>query len=217
MAVSSRRLGVPASSSFLAARLRLARLGAAQAGRLDPILERVARLSAEQLGVERVGIWLFDDEERSALTLRFLYERSKQTHSQDVLTIRPDEYPAYFAALEDRRAIVADDAHTHAATRELGRDYFDPNGITSMLDAPIFRRGAVIGIVCHEHVGPMRMWTSREIDFAASVADVVTIHLEEADVSAPAAAAPARPPGSRPSGSWLATSRTISTTRWRPS
>ncbi len=184
MAVSSRRLGVPASSSFLAARLRLARLGAAQAGRLDPILERVARLSAEQLGVERVGIWLFDDEERSALTLRFLYERSKQTHSQDVLTIRPDEYPAYFAALEDRRAIVADDAHTHAATRELGRDYFDPNGITSMLDAPIFRRGAVIGIVCHEHVGPMRMWTSREIDFAASVADVVTIHLEEADVSA---------------------------------
>jgi signal transduction histidine kinase len=184
MAVSSRRLGIPAPSSFLSARLRLARHSGAEPGRLDPLLERVARLSAEQLSVERVGIWLFDDEARSALSLRFLYELSKNTHTRDVLTIRPDRYPAYFAALEDRRAIVADDARSHPATRELERDYFEPNGIASMLDAPIFRRGAVIGIVCHEHVGPIRTWVPREIDFAASVADMVTIHLEEAEIAA---------------------------------
>lgn len=184
MVSSSRWSAVSAPSSFLAARLKLARLDGSDPAGLERILERIAHLSAEQLGVERVGIWLFDDERRSALTLRFLYLRSKQAFERDVVTLHTRDYPKYFAALEDRRAIVADDARQHADTRELDAGYFAPLGIVSMLDAPIFRRGECIGVVCHESVGVVRDWTAREVDFAASVADMVTVQLEEADLAA---------------------------------
>jgi signal transduction histidine kinase len=48
-----------------------------------------------------------------------------------------------------------------------------------MLDAPIYREGRVIGVVCHESVAA-RIWTAQERDFAASVADRVGAAFEEA-------------------------------------
>jgi signal transduction histidine kinase len=49
-----------------------------------------------------------------------------------------------------------------------------------MLDAPIYRDGTVIGVVCHEHVGAPRRWTTEERDFSASVADNLSLLSEEA-------------------------------------
>ena len=64
--------------------------------------------------------------------------------------------------------MLAQDAPT---TRELRQAYLEPLGITSMLDAPIYVDGRLVGVVCHEHVGPARVWTDAEKDFAAAVAD----------------------------------------------
>jgi signal transduction histidine kinase len=36
-------------------------------------------------------------------------------------------------------------------------------------------------VVCHEHVGPARKWTDRELEFASSVADMVALVFEQAD------------------------------------
>ncbi len=94
--------------------------------------------------------------------------------------IRRDDYPSYFGALGDYRAIVADDARTHPLTAELAAGYLVPNGITSMLDAPLLRHGEVAGVVCHEHVGPMRTWTPSETGFVAAVADLVALAIEQA-------------------------------------
>ena len=65
-------------------------------------------------------------------------------------------------------------------TRELTETYLVPNGITSMLDAPLKRHGEVVGVVCHEHVGPPRAWTHAETGFVASVADLVAVAMEQA-------------------------------------
>ena len=61
-----------------------------------------------------------------------------------------------FQAMEDHRAIAADDALASPLTKELRRSYLEPLGITSMLDAPIYLEGHIVGVVCHEHVGPRR-------------------------------------------------------------
>lgn len=50
-----------------------------------------------------------------------------------------------------------------------------------MLDAPLYRGGDVVGVVCLEHVGGPRRWTQPEIDFASSVADIVSIVFEQRD------------------------------------
>ena len=47
-----------------------------------------------------------------------------------------------------------------------------------MLDAPLRRLGELVGVICHEHVGPARVWAPEEQDFASSVADFLTLVLE---------------------------------------
>jgi signal transduction histidine kinase len=52
-----------------------------------------------------------------------------------------------------------------------------------MLDAPIFQGNGVIGVVCHEHTGPAREWTTEERDFAGSVADLLALKVKAAQLS----------------------------------
>ena len=76
--------------------------------------------------------------------------------------------------------MAVEDALTDLRTTELAAGYLIPNGVTSMLDAPLFVGGEVWGVVCHEQVGPQRPWTKREVDFATSVADMLSAMLEQA-------------------------------------
>ncbi|HTJ41168.1 MAG TPA: GAF domain-containing sensor histidine kinase [Kofleriaceae bacterium] len=168
--------------AYETARLELVRLRLESARGIDGALGRVARVCARTLGVERVGVWLFDDA-YSRLTCHSLYTQTEDiSRGGDVLDTR--RFPTYCAALRERRAIVADDARTHPLTRELGDDYLAPLGIVSMLDAPIYRRGHVVGVVCHEHVGQPRVWKQPEIEFASSVAEVVGAMYEQSEVLA---------------------------------
>jgi two-component system cell cycle sensor histidine kinase/response regulator CckA len=160
------------------ARLRLARLAVDEKQSLERVFARATRLIARTLDVERVGIWLFD-ERREQLCCACLYERSTDTHGTGVWLELAD-LPRYRAALEEHRAIVAHDARTDPRTSELAARYLEPIGITSMLDAALFRHGEVAGVVCHEHVGPPRRWTEAEVAFVESVADIVAHAMEQA-------------------------------------
>jgi len=77
-------------------------------------------------------------------------------------------------------ALVANDALADPRTSEL-EPYLLANGISSILDAPIYCDGNVVGVVCHEHVGQQRKWSEREAGFASAVADLLTILLHQAE------------------------------------
>ena len=47
-----------------------------------------------------------------------------------------------------------------------------------MLDIPIVYDGTIAGVVCHEHVGSPRQWTSAEQDFSALIASDISLSLE---------------------------------------
>lgn len=94
------------------------------------------------------------------------------------MTLEMSKYPEYCAAVRDERFVSTIDAQHDPATAELAHDYLVPHGITSMLDAAIYREGQVIGVVCLEHVGPPRNWLPQEHQFAASVADLVAYFQE---------------------------------------
>src|SRR5262245_33829337 len=150
-----------------AARLRLARIAVDEKQSLARVFARGTRLIARTLDVERVGIWLFEgDHER--LRCVCLYRKSTDTHGAGAV-LDLAEVPRYRDALQQRRAIVAHDARADPATAELAAGYLEPLGITSMLDAALFRHGEVAGVVCHEHTGPPRRWTTAEIGFVESV------------------------------------------------
>src|SRR6185436_191305 len=66
-------------------------------------------------------------------------------------------------------------------TRELSTPYLEVHGITSMMDVPIWHKGRLYGVLCHEHVGPMRRWTSDEETLAGNLADLASLALEESE------------------------------------
>jgi two-component system cell cycle sensor histidine kinase/response regulator CckA len=83
----------------------------------------------------------------------------------------------YCRALDEERFLALYDARTDPRTIET-LEYLKTHGISSMLDAGIYRNGQVAGVVCHEHRGEPRHWTSAERQFAATVADLVTTFIE---------------------------------------
>jgi PAS domain S-box-containing protein len=148
-------------------------------GDLTASLREITEAASQTLDIARVNIWLFD-EDRTKIYCIDSYDLSTGEHTSGTELAAVD-YPLYFQALEEERAIVANDAHTDPRTAEFSRGYLDENGITSMLDAPLRTRGTAIGIVCHEHIGPVRVWTSEEQLFAGSLADLATLALESSE------------------------------------
>ena len=142
---------------------------------LAQVLRTVTKRDAETLGVTRVGIWLFEDD-GEALSCRSVYDGRTGIHEPGPRLVA-SEYPRYFAAMEENRAIVAEDALTDPRTAEFRDGYLVPLGITAMLDVPIWRDGHVAGIVCHEASGGPRNWSNEDQDFAVSVADMVSLAL----------------------------------------
>jgi signal transduction histidine kinase len=164
--------------AFETARLSLARHVVADDEPRQQALAHAAMVSARALSVGRVGIWYFD-EQQCDLTCVCMYSLADKTYSSGQV-LKASTFPIYVAALRERRAIAASDARQHHLMRELSESYLVPNGIVSMLDAPIIFGGNVIGVVCHEHLGTPRNFEQHELDFASSVADMVASVEEQA-------------------------------------
>lgn len=159
------------------ARLELAKF--AQDAPLDQVFARACELSAHALNIERVGVWLFIDND-TVLRCANLYERSKGVHSAGTL-LHVADFPTYFQSLVIRKAVPTEVVATASWAQELA-GYLTPLGISSMLDAGVFVDGKLTGVVCHEHVGPPREWTTEARDFAGSVADLIALRIQAAEV-----------------------------------
>lgn len=156
--------------------IELTRDRASSGGDLTGALRSLTEAAARTLEVRRVSVWLYD-EGRTAIDCLELYDAERDLHESGS-RLTAAAYPAYFAALEEERAIDAHNAHSDPRTREFSESYLTPLGITSMLDAPIRAGGRVLGVLCNEHVGPPRTWEGDEQRFASSVADLVALAIE---------------------------------------
>ena len=155
----------------------LAKHEAIYTGNLDEALRLITKTGSRVLGVERASIWTLN-EQGSELELLDLYERTLNRHTAGA-TLAAQDYPSYFQAIaHEEHAIAAHDAHADVRTREFSQSYLTPLGIGAMLDAPVRRKGHVIGLLCHEYVGGPRSWTMEEVYFASSLATFITLALE---------------------------------------
>ena len=161
------------------ARLALMKLRVEEGVSLGSAFQRVTEAAVSVLDVERSGVWLLADERR-VLRCVDLFERTKHVHSAGAI-MRADEFPEYLAALCRRKTLPAENVIADPRTTRLADAYLVPLGITSTLDAPIYVGGEVIGVVCNEHVGPPREWTTEQRDFAGSMADVLALKIRAAE------------------------------------
>ena len=155
------------------------RLDALTRGDIDSALAQLTELATELLRVERASVWRFDKHGLSIECLD-LFERGPRRHSRGTI-ITQEQAPRYFEALLRERCIAADDARVDPRTSQFTAPYLDPLGIGAMLDAPVFARGQMIGVVCHEHIGEARHWEFWEELVAGTVADFVALVTEASE------------------------------------
>jgi diguanylate cyclase (GGDEF)-like protein len=145
-------------------------------GDQDGALRAITETAAKALRTARASVWLLN-EEQTELTCVDLYEAAEKRHTTGTV-LRAVDFPEYFKALLSEETIAADDAHTHPSTSEFSTIYLAPLGIGAMLDAPIRTGLRLVGVLCHEHIGPARAWGIGERKDASFLASLASLTLE---------------------------------------
>ena len=147
-----------------------------RSGNLSASVQKLTEAMGQVLGRERSSIWLYD-QQRIHLCCVDLFTLSTGQHSTET-DLDVADYPHYFLALEKETVIPADDACTDYRTCEFRENYFQPLGITSVLEIPLQRNGQIIGVLCAEHIGEFKPWTIEEQGFARSIGNLVSLAIE---------------------------------------
>jgi GAF domain-containing protein len=160
----------------LAALQVLSRSEALGQGDVSQVLRDVTEAAVRVLRVGRSSVWRYTNDRQGIVCLD-LYLAAEGVHERGVELFATD-FPGYFRALQDERAIAAHDAHTDPRTCEFSAPYLAPLGIGAMLDAPIRVGGRMMGVLCNEHLGGARTWTAGEEQLAAGLADLLALAVE---------------------------------------
>lgn len=149
-------------------------------GELGEALDEVLVKCTEALDVDRVNVWLIDDEfgRIDCVGSYTLNPSGPQLNTMKGQQLLRQNYPRYFSMLESEEVIITDDVLQDPQTAELKDNYIVPNGIHSMLDIPLRSDGRMIGVVCFEHTGPIRKWNVFEVKFGFLIAQVISLLLE---------------------------------------
>lgn len=145
-------------------------------GNLKAALREITKITANNLIVERVSIWVFDNSDTQLKCLE-LFSLSLNKYCEEAALL-VSEYPIYFQALAKNQAIVTNNVHIDPRTQEYSKFYYQPRNIMSVLDTPIRLKGKTIGVVSCEQIDVFRSWTAEDQNFTRSVADLITLALE---------------------------------------
>jgi PAS domain S-box-containing protein len=145
-------------------------------GDLAIAFNQFTEATAQTLGVERVGIWLYN-EEHSILECFNIFD-SKLNHHIHESALKAEDYPHYFQSIERDRVIAINDIFQDSRTQELINNYLEPLQIVSLLDSPIRLGGQIVGLLCLEARENHRQWSLESQNFAASVADLISLAIE---------------------------------------
>lgn len=129
---------------------------------------------AKMMEVERVGVWFFTDNQTQI--------REEMTcHPTHLLSqgevLNEEKFPKYFNFLKSNHLIVSHDSLVDPVMSEFASEYLSKLHIRSMMDAPIFSDGELIGVLCVESL-ELKSWDTDDISFATFCADFLARILE---------------------------------------
>lgn len=138
----------------------------------DEVPGRILEITASTLHVARASLWSLTPGRRT-VRCRVMFEQGRGIDSPEI-ELPCDAAPVYFQAIEGLLVLAAEDAQNDPRTRELAASYLTPLGIGAMLDVPVCEFGEIVGVLCLEHVGPPRHWSSAERLFVASLSGILS-------------------------------------------
>ncbi|MCL2006033.1 MAG: response regulator [Planctomycetaceae bacterium] len=152
------------------------------AGFLKEAANLIAQESCRALDVHRVGIWIMLEDAKILRSVSYYDISTGQYAVQDDFDLSDREN--YFNFLVSERLIIANDRETVDTKLNLA-DGYGPN-LCAVLDAPIRIDGKLAGVVCVEQdyceqYPENREWTLEEQNFAASLADLMSLAISSAE------------------------------------
>ncbi|MEJ1239614.1 GAF domain-containing protein [Chryseolinea sp. T2] len=144
-----------------------------QDGRWHETLEKITSAITRQLGVSRASIWQYFGAEKKLHCAKLYSQVKGSFESGQELSARM--YPGYFEALTSEETIIAKEALTHPATRELAMEYYRGTGIQSVLQVPYFNEGKIAGVINCEQQHDQKDWTEEDVEFLKACADLITV------------------------------------------
>jgi GAF domain-containing protein len=144
---------------------------------IDALMLEFARRIIVTLKIERVNVWLFN-QDRNAIISIGEYDLRNQKFSKDSVLYKKD-FGAYFTAIEENKILLAPNIYTHPSTSQFNEIYSKPNNIISLMDLPLRIGGELIGVICFEKTGDVeRVFSEKEQTFAFSISLVLASNLE---------------------------------------
>jgi len=142
-------------------------------------LNKITSLSAKALNVERVSVWRYN-KAKTEIKCIYLFNLSTGIIEKG-MSIKRGNNLKYFERLDKNKTICVDDALNNEITKGFAQDYLKPLGITSMLDVFLKTDFGLYGIICFEHVGKQRHWSAEDQEFSSSIANIVTLMVENSE------------------------------------
>ncbi len=128
---------------------------------------------SELLGLERVGVWLFNEAKDSLINID-LYLKSKGEHSHGAILQQHEFYEEFLP--KNGKDMWMQVIRIRTQERKgFVEDYLKPNNITAMLDGVIRIGEELIGAICFEHVGVSHVWEEDEILFCSQLGDQISL------------------------------------------
>lgn len=125
--------------------------------------------------IDRISYWKYDSDSLTCFAM-YLLEQN-EFKGKGLITYRY-ERPKYFEILGKEQVIVASDVFENEYTKEFISTYFIQGRILSMLNIPVFINGKFHSLLSFETTKMKRKWDNDDINFARSIADVVSLAIE---------------------------------------
>lgn len=148
-----------------------------QGNLLDASLLIITTLQ-QQLKVDRLSIWLFNENQQQLDCLNLI--DIETTTSPSNLSLLRQHFPKYFKHLEASKNPVIINDQAYLAKSELYASYYQPLAIISIVEAPVRHHGKVVGTICIEHRQPRR-WTAEEIMYITVFTDIFSRAINAAE------------------------------------
>jgi len=140
----------------------------------DEVLKNIFSIVSEKVDINRISYWTY---ELDFIQCKSLFLKNKNLFESGLI-LHKNDFPSYFKSLENEIQIVSADVYKSEETKEFCVDYFPKNNIKSLLDTPIIINGKLIGVLCLESDTKIKQWDTEDINFARSIADVISISIE---------------------------------------
>jgi PAS domain S-box-containing protein len=138
----------------------------------DEVLNEIITKAAQGLKVDRISIW--NHFEDVLVCSKAFHAKQNEFKKGDI--ILQYNYPIYFNALAKGETIIANDVCENEFTKEFCNTPQYP--VKSLLDVPIFSNGELVGLICCEMTDTCANWDAEDVNFARSIADVISISIQ---------------------------------------